>query len=60
MFQTGYPTQLFTELSIEFEETVFAVVLKILDYKTKNDDTLRHLVGLVWYLTITVTPLANY
>jgi len=47
MFQTGYPTLLFTELSIEFVETVFAVVLKILDCKTKNDDALRHLVG--WF-----------
>jgi len=59
MFQTGYryPTLLFTELSIEFAETVFAVVLKILDCKTKNDDALRHLVG--WF-AITVIPLANY
>jgi len=38
MFQTGYPTLLFTELSIEFAEAVFAFVLKILDCISQNGE----------------------
>jgi len=38
MFQTGYPALLFTKLSIEFAETVFAVVLNILDSETNKVD----------------------